>query len=982
MSSTLEIRLFGGMQITQNGAPVSGFLSAKAPALLAYLAYTPRPYRRESLAALLWGEMPEADARNNLRQTLSNLRKRVGAHLIITRSEVAFDTRAPHFLDVAQFDVQVQDFEDVDALQAAAVLYRGDFMDGFVLRGAPAFDEWMLAQRARYRDVMLHVLHVLTSHHLRRREYGRAVDTASRLLALDNWREEAHRQLMQALARSGQRGAALAQYETCRRILERELGISPSVETQLLSERIRAAGNRPRHNLPLSTTPFFGREAELARIDAWVNDPNSRLLTIIGPGGAGKSRLALEAVRPYQTDFLEGVWFVSLAAASGKSGMVTAMAAAIGFQFATAERLEKQLLDYLRGREMLLVLDNMEHLLRGETRSLLAALLAQAPGLKLLVTSRQRLNLRAERLLELGGLPFSSGGGTPPADAPRVTRTPAGRLFVERARQIRPAFDLAGQPHALARLCELVDGLPLALELAASWVRTLDLPAIVTALENTPDFLAADWHDAPARHRSLQALFEHSWRLLTPAEQHAFASISVFRGGFTAEAAQAVSGARLSTLAGLVDKSLLRRDEDGRYHYHALLLQFAAGKLAANPPQRERAQRAHARYYARFARQLEPVLFGGPIENALRRARPELDNLRLAWQTALEQRDTAILSDLSDALLQIFDLSGLHREMQHMAAQAIRLLEGHIDPGRDQEVLALGKAYSLSAAFLVRVGGYDQARQHSEKSLQLLARLRPHRAYAHSLLIAGAAAYTSGDLEAAVEHWQKSVEAYRQADLIWGEAAAQANLADAMLSQDDIAAAQRYATAAHTLAQQMNNTELEAVTLQMLAMVALNERDFEQATAYGKQSLALHHQVGNTMHAANALSILARIAAAHGERGQAVQHLKSSVMLLRQLGNQHALAWRLLELGRTALAAADLETAEAALLEVLQYGGDGMEHVSLRARLELARARQKQGAWQAAARLAHEVAAHPSASEALRSEALACLQSLPPLEDG
>jgi predicted ATPase/DNA-binding SARP family transcriptional activator len=965
-SLVLQITSFGGLTISQDGDPV-----------------TQHTHRRDALTGLLWGEMAEADARNNLRQALSNLRKLVGSHLVITRVTAEFCVETPFSLDVQQFERHLRAYETAEApiadLEAAVSLYRGEFLAGFYLHDAPAFEEWMLAQRERYRSLALYALHTLTGHYLRHREYDRAIDAATHLLALDSWREEAHRQLMLALARSGQRAAALAQYETCRRILDQELGVAPSAETTALYERIRATRDTAPHNLLPFSTSLIGREDELARIQRWLAGENNRLLTIIGPGGVGKTRLALQSAWACTTDFLEGTWFVPLAAVAKGEGLATAIAAAIGFRFTSSGQLETQLLDYLRGKEMLLVLDNMEHLLSGPNLSLLARL-SRAPSLKLLVTSRERLNLQAETLLQLDGLPCPDGelqANDPAADPlAHISLSPAVQLFVARARQVQDNFDPAGQEAALVRLCRLVGGLPLALELAASWVRTLDVMGIVTEIEQGLDFLRANWHDLPERHRSSQAVFDHSWKLLPPQEQQAYAGLSVFRSGFTAEAAQEVAGIHLPLLARLVDKSLLYR-EGNRYRFHPLLLQFAAEKLAASPALRAEVERKHARYYGRFIRELEPILLGGKVDDALDRVHPELDNLRLAWQTAIKNRETAVINDLADSFMQIFDLSGLYQEMRDMAIQAIQALEGYVDPGRAQDALALGRAYGLGAAFHFRLGEHERAIEHGQTSLKIIAPFQPHVAYAHSLMYSGAAAYGLQDLEKAVDYWQRGAEAYREVDSTWGECAALTNLAEALLTQDDLVTSRQYATAAHALARQMENAELMAVPLQILAVVALTEGDFEQAMAHGKQAVALHRQVDHKAHIANALTVLARIAMAQGDSQQAVAYLNESVVVLRQLANQRHLDLRLVALGRVALEAGRLETAEAALQEVLGRADFvQVETQTLEATLLLAQLRQRQGQWHKALRLADLVAHHELASAEMRAVAEECLQSL------
>lgn len=937
MLARLEIRLFGGVRIRRGGTLLGGFISAKAPALLAYLICNPGPHGREALAGLLWGEMPEADARNNLRQTLSNLRKKVGDHLLITRAHVEFDFTAPYWLDVERFEAWTKQSADAHALQEAVSLYRGDFLAGLSPRHAPSFEEWMLAQRARYRELALWALQRLLDEHLRTRELGQAMDTATRLLALDPWREEAHRQLMRALAYSGQRTAALAQFERCRRLLRDELGVTPSVETVRLYERIRALGDASSSNLPSASTPFFGRERELARIRSWAIAQDTRLLTIVGPGGVGKSRLALTAARIHASDFLEGAWLVPLISTDQEASLAGAVAVALGLQLSSGPDVEARLLPFLQEREMLLVLDNMEHLLSAENLAWLAALLARSPDVKLLVTSRERLNLHAETVLELGGLPFSfhgaaqaadqdrgaRDGGKPHPGAPfplaRAMQPPAARLFLARACQVRPDFDGIGQEEAVERLCQLVDGLPLAIELAASWVRAMELEDILVEVERGLDFLRATWQDLPERHRSLQAVFEYSWRMLTPEERAIYPRLAVLGGGFTAQAAQAVAGASFFALAGLVDKSLLSL-EDGRYALHPMLRQFAMEKLQAQPSQLADARRAHARYYARFVQQLEPILFGGALEPALHRVEPELENLQLAWETGVNQRDLAVINALADGLVQIVDLFGLYREGRALATRAVQALEawaGSTQEGPDpqEEALALGRAHGLAAVSCVRLGDSASALAHAQAGLRLLASCRPHLAYAHSLVYAGIAAYSANELEQAVSCWQEGAEAYRAAGSMWGECVALNNLSEAMLALGRIQVTRQYAGSAYALAVKMQNSALMATTRQILAAAALEEGDAAAARVSAEEALALHRQTGYRVLGAHTLVLLARIARVEGDLPRVVAHLQESIAVFRQLGAQLHLRHLLVDLGAVSLEMDRRETAMAALSE-------------------------------------------------------------------
>ena len=371
MATDLQIRLLGGLHISQGAVALTGFVSNKIPALLAYLAVTRRPHQRAALAALLWGEMGDTAAANNLRQALSNLRKVLDPYLLITRDCVQVDPAHPVSLDTAEFEQAIAAARSASAsastvlLQQACDLYRGDFLAGVLVRDAPEFDEWLLAQRIRLREQAIHALHTLADLYLVQAHYGRAIDCTTRLIALDIWQEKAHRQMMSALAHSGRRAAALAQYERCRKILADELGVEPAAETTALAARIRAAGNAPRHNLPPQPTTLVGRTEEIAAIGARLLQPDCRLLTLVGAGGMGKTRLALHAAgQAYQQGlFLNGVALVELAAAATAVEAIPAIAAALDVHLSGSNPVLAQLLEFLREKEVLLVLDNFEHLL-------------------------------------------------------------------------------------------------------------------------------------------------------------------------------------------------------------------------------------------------------------------------------------------------------------------------------------------------------------------------------------------------------------------------------------------------------------------------------------------------------------------------------------------------------------------------------------------------------------------------------------------
>jgi len=620
-SGGLQMTLLGYPQVTLDGHALT-FVRRGSVALLAYLALTQRVHSREALAALLADDLVFEKARRHLSNVLHELIPLLGDYLIVTRQTIAFNTARPYTLDVEAFEVALAvatEGGNLDSLRTAVDSCKHDLLEGFGLRSAQAFEEWLLIERERLNSLLMRGLTFLCEEYSRQGDYSAGLDCATRRLALDPWDEAAHRQAMRLLVRSGRRKAALAQYEQCRRRLQDDLSVEPEAETTLLWEQLRRAPTSLAHNLPLQPTPFIGRRRELALLAEQLEDPSCRLLTIAGMGGMGKTRLALQAAAQVAHGqsaldtqrFPDGVFYVPLEQVTADTSRSDARsAAAYAILNAIAQTLEipsdgtidlaMQVHHALGQRALLLVLDNVEHLRHGMVA--VEQLVREAPNVTLLMTSRVRLGLGASWTLDLGSMDL-------PQDADEIDRVDAGALFLQQARQARMMFKpTADDREAIVRICRLADGVPLAIMLAARQLRVASCPQLAERLAGDRSGLTSRMHNLPERHRSLRANFAYSWSLLDDVERRVLRFLAVFDGTFGVQPATLVASTTRLRLDTLIDAGLVASAGNERFSIPRLLQPYAAEMLGERPAEQAEARVRHAAYMSQAARAatLEP----------------------------------------------------------------------------------------------------------------------------------------------------------------------------------------------------------------------------------------------------------------------------------------------------------------------------------------------------------------------------------------
>ncbi len=877
----------------------------------AYLAHRDDWVGRDELLALFWPDEAESTARHNLSQLVYHCRRQPWFDgLESERTRLRWRVAS----DLQLFRAAIGAGAWHDALE----LYRGVLLEGLPAGLAPGFEDWLESEReslqVAWREAVLQVAGALERE-------GRWAEASTHLAAVlerDPLAEDALQAYLRCARGAGQRATALRAYEAFRATLHDELNLAPLEATVAQARALReappdasgaptadppAVAHEPTpadtalvvlRGFPAPVTSFVGREAELEALHELLTIRGERLVTLVGPGGVGKTRLAIEASRRAAGSFTDGALFVPLADLDDDAYLARAIASALGLE-GGAGTDEAELLAEVSQRSLLLVLDNLEHLLAGA--GLVAELLAASSGSSVLLTSQAPLDFQGEVRFEVDGLRYPTEADATLEGFDAVT------LFLRSARRAHPQFVATDGDHAgIVRLCRLLEGLPLGLELAAAWMRILRPDEVADALEVNLDVLEARHRDVAPRHRSLRAMLDHAWSLLADDERAALAGVAVFRGGFLREAAEEVAGTSLRTLLALVNKSLLRRTAGGRFEALEVVRRYGLERLGEDQARHEVVLRAHAEYFVAFGLRAGPELAGSELATWLERVAAEHDNLRTAFGTLIAAGAAEPGLRLATALYQYWHVRGHYRE----ARSTLDALLGSDRPLPDAlRATALGHA----GAFARYCEDFEAARTLLDASLALHRGLDEPTAMAQTLGTLAKLQRVLGDLDGAEQHFEEALAMYRAA----GNGVRVANTlndlgAVAQVRGDRATAEVRY-RACLDAARAAGEVLLTAMVLGNLGGCALDRGDAEEARALHVEAEGVFERHGFRVGLAITAQQLGEVAVFAGEVAAARQHFETAMTRFFELGDMRGVAEVAASVADAAVAAQDWSAA-------------------------------------------------------------------------
>jgi predicted ATPase/DNA-binding SARP family transcriptional activator len=904
----LRICLLGHFEVMLNGAAVE-VDSRPVQALLAILTLkSEAPLPRDQLAGTLWPDSDESNARGNLRHALWRLRQAIGDdYLAVTKTHLGLDPDADWTADVHDLERAGRTRPETAGLEQAVELYRGHLLPGF-------YEEWTALERDRLEALFQRLIQTLVEALTDEGRWPDVLTWAERWIALGHSPEPAFRALMQAHAALGDAAAMATAYQRCRDALMDDLGVEPSPETEALFDRLasgeRAAavpvekGSSPApepadtaSNLPASLTPFFGREAEITALTDLFQVQGARLVTLTGPGGIGKTRLALEAASRLEETLENGAWFVDLAPISDPGLVASVVAGTLGMREEGGTTVLDSLKLFLADRNLLLIMDNFEHLVKAAPD--VSQLLAAAPSVRVLATSRERLRLQGEHDFPVGALLV------PPEevmDIQAVLRNEAIQLFLDRARAANLAFEVTEQnAEQIARICRRLEGLPLAIELAAARINLFAPAQLLGRLETRLGTLTAGRRDAPARQQTLRSAFEWSYDLLSDDEQILFNRLGIFSGGWGLEEARTICQDNLPVdvvdgLASLLDKSLIYRDTSNlpRFGMLEVLRELAQEKLRAANEYDDLAAR-HAKTYAELAAEGWIEIEGQDPLAWIDRFEAEHDNLRAAMRwTGFGERDLSMALQLVVHLTPSWLLRGYLSEGFANASAILSNTDSHTEPR------LLAEASIAAGRLAYRQNQLDDAGRLFGNGLHLAESIDDPILIAEALNGLGNMETEIGDYDSAPTKFLRARTLFRQAEDKMGIANSNTNLAWASIRTGDLNTAEGYLLEALELHESMENQYGIGFALSGLGEVYIRQGELQKAQETLERSLDARETLGDKWGMGATLGSIGWAHLLRSDLDAAEDALKRSLALRHQIGDKGGTAWCLEKLAEVA----------------------------------------------------------------------------------
>jgi len=875
----------------------------KMEALFAYLVLHRGVQNRERIASLFWGDSPEELARRSLRTALSALRKEVGEQFILTdRETIQINPKFPIWVDVYEVEKQAKEILSANGRPASGMdldVYRAGLLQDF-------YDEWVLEEREHYRNLFVRALSYFAQSLKSQGGYRRTISVAQKIISIDPLNEQAYQHLIFCYGALGNRIEALKSYEECARRFRDQFGMEPSEATVALIEQVKTSDTSAlkeiKSNLPMPLTSFIGREQELKALSTMFT--RTRLLTLTGVGGCGKTRLAIAFAKQVSDQFKDGVWWVELASLQEETQVPQAIKRTLGLSDSQIDSAEESLIKFLHPKQILLILDNCEHVIHTAAH-LTEKILSQCPSAKIVATSREAMSIHGEIAWLVPSLSL------PPADQTTdLLNWECPRLFFERAASYRPDLQLTeSSTEPLLRICRALEGIPLAIELAAARVKTLSLEQLAARLDDKLGLLTTGSRVAQPRQQTLRAAIDWSYELLSEQEQMVLRRLSVFYGSWTLEAAEEVcadetipSGQILDFITRLADKSLTISEFDQgaiRYHMLEIIRQYAMEKLQ-QADEMEPVKDRHTRYYSELAQEVGYDWYSREQSGLLKEFKAHYPNLRVALAWALEDPQRVENWEqglrLAIALVPLWNFQAELNEARYWLKKVIDQIS-MVFAGSDLESTRRNELLSIKAKAIYEMGALSYYLTHHATTMDLFEQaaaiykeIGDETGLAYPNLYVAQTASDRGQIDLARQLWTESLEQFNKTGDHWYAAMVHSFFGAMERRQGNYDQSEREFHQAIDLYAELGDDWGRSIMFSHLGMVALLRGDPVQARSWFEQRLEIAQKIGFKHSSALANLLIGITHWKSGEKALMKKCFLAAIPHFHQIGNYASLA--------------------------------------------------------------------------------------------